>query len=477
MKKRTFFCIVNVDENKKLANGRILTMKDIISRITMKELEQITYRALQECFSQVMAQCLREMDEAIAEERDKKRFELKDKRKLSFESVYGHVELKRNYYKDRETGKYVYLLDQYLAFDGSKGMSPVVQDMAIELAVTGMSYRQAGRALEKLLGYPVISHEGIRQQLLNTEIVPTDPVPLEQEVLFVEVDGLYTKKQGKNKRGREIKIAGVHQGWEVNGKRTTLVQKRHFIHEGNLPFWEEFEQFLMDTYEYDPTKHHLVINGDGAKWITSCRDYFQHNTTFVIDRFHIARDVQRIFRDHPRYKAIRKKLAAYDAEGFMVELNSAVGTIGHEKKEERLEELIAQLSQYPEALCDYREKLKVKGIDTDSFRPMGSAEGTMSVFAKRLKNGRSWSEKGLDKFIDVMVALKDQLVIKTLHGKLESVFDVQEGKTSRQEEKPPKYFVEKLKDSAAEATRNNMAYLQQAIGKPIVGALKALRGI
>ncbi|GIP65504.1 hypothetical protein J32TS6_40590 [Virgibacillus pantothenticus] len=54
------------------------------------------------------------------------------------------MELKRNYYRDIETGKYVYLLDQYLAFDGTKGMSPVVQDLAIELAVTGVSYRQAG---------------------------------------------------------------------------------------------------------------------------------------------------------------------------------------------------------------------------------------------------------------------------------------------------------------------------------------------
>lgn len=62
----------------------------------------------------------------------------------------------------------------------------------------------------------------------------------------------------------------------------------------------------------------------------------------------------------------------------------------HEKKEERLEALIAQLSQYPEALGDYREKLK---------------------------------------------------------------------------------------DSAAEAVRNNIAYLQRAIGKPIVTALKELRGI
>src|SRR5699024_3139551 len=314
---------------------------------------------------------------------------------------------------------YVYLLDQYLAFDGSKGMSPVVQDLAIELAVTGVSYRQASQAMEKLLGYSVISHEGIRQQLLNTEVVPEESVPLDQDVVFVEVDGLYTKSQEKGKKGREIKIASVHQGWDMNGQRASLLEKRHFIHQEKLPFWEEFEQYLMSTYEYDPTRHHLVINGDGAKWITSCREYFRHNATFVIDRFHVARDVQRIFRDHTRYRSIRKKLANYDWKGFMVELNSAVGTLENEKKEERLETLIAQLSQYPEALGDYREKLKKKDIDTTGFRPMGSAEGTMSVFSKRLKNGRSWSEAGLDKFIDVLVALKDNLKIKTLQGILE----------------------------------------------------------
>src|SRR5690625_5415414 len=132
--------------------------------------------------------------------RDKKRFYLKDKRTLKFESIFGQVELKRNYYQDRKTGKYVYLLDQYLAFDGTKGVSPVVQDLAIELAVTGSSYRHADQTLERLLGYPVISHEGIRQQLLNTEIIQSDPVPVTGDVLFVEVDGLYTKSQEKKDR-------------------------------------------------------------------------------------------------------------------------------------------------------------------------------------------------------------------------------------------------------------------------------------
>src|SRR5699024_2362755 len=66
--------------------------------------------------------------------RKQRQFQLKDKRRLTFDSMFGHVDVQRNYYFYRETGKYVSLLDQLLAFDGSQMMSPVVQDLAIELA-------------------------------------------------------------------------------------------------------------------------------------------------------------------------------------------------------------------------------------------------------------------------------------------------------------------------------------------------------
>lgn len=468
MQKRTIFCIVKFAK-KQQYKKEVPYMKNITNLPTMKELEQITFRALQNSFSQVMRETLEELDHWIAGNRDKKRFYLKDKRILQFESVFGLVEVKRNYYYDREAKKYVSLLDQYLSFDGSKGMSPIVQDMAIELAVTGVSYRQASDALETLLGYSVVSHEGIRQQVLQTEIVPKEPSPLGQDVLFVEVDGLYTKSQEKGRKGREIKIASVHHGWKMNGKRAKLIGKRHFIHQGKQPFWEEFEQFLMDTYEYDATKHHLVINGDGAQWISACREYFGKRASFVIDRFHVAKDIRTIFRHHKRYRSIRKKLAAYDYKGFMVELNSAVGTLDKERKEEQLEELIGQLSNYPEALGDYRKKLKNMNIDTDDFRPMGSAEGTMSVFARRIKNGRSWCKVGLDQFLGVFVALKDDLTIRTLKGIIES-------EKKNQEIKGYKRTSQKITKRVEEATRRNIPYLNGVAGKPITHALKGLVG-
>lgn len=78
-------------------------MKDIISKFILKELEQLIFRTLQITFSEVMAKILMEMDQIIADGRDKSRFELKDKRVFSFESMFGSVELRRNYYRDRET--------------------------------------------------------------------------------------------------------------------------------------------------------------------------------------------------------------------------------------------------------------------------------------------------------------------------------------------------------------------------------------
>lgn len=244
--------------------------------------------------------------------------------------------MKRNYYRDREKGEYVYLLDRSLEFEGTGSFSPLIEEAALELAITGPSYRKAEHTLETLLGYRVISHEAIRQHLLQIESIPKERQPVNYPVLFVEVDGLYVKRQGKGKRGKEEKIAAVHQGWEINGKRVSLKDKRHFIHRGNQPFWEAFEDFLIENFEYDPTVHKLVINGDGAGWITACRDHFKGRAFFSIDRFHVARDIRSLFRKHPRYRQMQKALASYDSQKLLTELNSAVGTLETEDQEERL---------------------------------------------------------------------------------------------------------------------------------------------
>lgn len=447
-----------------------LLKKDTIDFPNLKAIEQMLWRSVQQVFSEAFAKILEEIDQQIAENRDKKRFRLISKRKISFGSLFGEVTFKRNYYKDRETGEYIHLLDRYLEFEELGEFSPMVEEAAIQLAIDGPSYRKAAKALETFLGYNVISHETIRQHLLQSECIPRDKEPVSGRVLFVEVDGLYIKRQGKRKKGKEEKIAAVHQGWERSGKRSRMKNKRHFVYKGTLPFWEEFEQFLVEHFEYDPLYHKLVINGDGAEWITSCREYFKNRAFYCIDRYHVAVQIQSIFREHPRYYEIRKALASFNGQQLLLELNSAVGTLGDPKKEQDLEHLIRQLEKYPEALGDYREWLKEQGIDTTGMRPMGSAEATMRVFAQRLKNGRSWVDEGLDAMMTGLVASLDRMELKTVFGRVKHWIN------ETNEENPPRFYLERISKTVGKVTRDNIAYLKGKANTPIYRALKALAG-
>lgn len=167
---------------------------------------------------------------------------------------------------------------------------------------------------------------------------------------------------------------------------------------------------------------------------------------------------------------MQKALASYDGQKLLSELNSAVGTLETEAQEERLAQLIGHLEKYPEALGDYREWLKKHGIETKGMRPMGSAEATMSVFAKRLKNGRSWVDKGVSAMMTGLVAFLDKLSLKTLFGRVESWTEMKE------EKKLPRRFVKKMTSTIKQTTRDNLLYLKNKANIPIYKTLKELTG-
>jgi len=69
---------------------------------------------------------------------------------------------------------------------------------------------------------------------------------------------------------------------------------------------------------------------------------------------------------------------------------------------------------------------------------MGSAEATMSVFAKRLKNGRSWVYRGVSGMLTGLVTCLHKLALKTM-------FDgVERWNETKPEMKPSKYYTKKI---------------------------------
>lgn len=69
-----------------------------------------------------------------------------------------------------------------------------------------------------------------------------------------------------------------------------------------------------------------------------------------------------------------------------------------------------------------------------------------------------------------MVAYMDKLAIKTLFGRVER------WKETVVEQKPPKHYVKKIKNTVNEATRGNIPYLQGKANIPVYHALTRLVG-
>ena len=57
----------------------------------------------------------------------------------------------------------------------------------------------------------------------------------------------------------------------------------------------------------------------------------------------------------------------------------------------------------PEAVVDYRVRLRAMGLDTEGLRGMGAAESQVDTFADRVKGrGRSWSPRGLAAMMELL---------------------------------------------------------------------------
>jgi len=439
---------------------------------TMKEIEQWLFRKMQEEFAKAMARVLEVLDQQILEQRDRERYRVKEEREASVNTVFGNIRFKRRLYRDRKSGKYVYLLDQLLQFEGRGKVSPHLEETAIAFASQGPSYRDSAKRLKQLLGYDVLSHQAIREKLLAHAEQPVSVVERRPaRVLFVEVDGLYTKLQRSNKRGIENAIAVVHEGWEKSGKRVRLKNKQHYLHAGGGDFWEGFGDFLVERYEIDENTW-LVVNGDGAPWIGECTSYF-HRCLYMLDRYHVARDLKRFVGHLPKvWETVRQSLAKQNAAALLATVE---GVSEQEMAEENRKDWKLYkrfLKRHQDHLDDYRNTLQAQGIDTSSMRPMGSAESQMRIFAKRTKRGGySWSERGV------------RAMLRTMMRNNETGWMVKmtEGHGSRQTAFQRSVSMRQLLRSVTQQTKGCIAGMIRILQGPKQSsttgmALKALRG-
>lgn len=389
------------------------------------KLEDLLWKSSLYLFQHLMEKFLEIFDQHLMATRDKSRYELKERNPRTVQTLVGEVSFQRRYYWDREEDQWVYLLDEKLGLERANTIGPGLLRLAVTWATKGPSFRDARDRLADLYGAQVLSHEAIRQALL--EVAAASEQDMKNEIvqkegekkvdaLFIEVDGFGARMQ-KNKKlkrrnqRREVKMAVIHEGWtrRSNGKKPDyrLVNPIYIpVLSESKDFWEHVRGRLHATYK-DIDSIPVVINGDGASWIREGASCFSKGM-YQYDRFHIAKDLRSCFpRKSKELSKANKALRANNMGSLLYIITAAWADCDDSHRKSKLEELKNTLLDNHEYIEDYRIRLVRDGFEVpDDWRGLGAAESNVDKFKNRTaKRGRAWSPRGLQAILTTLSAL------------------------------------------------------------------------
>lgn len=384
-------------------------------KVSFREIEAKLFRGLAEVFRRSLAEVLKELDEALYETRDGKRYVVKDRRSREVDTLFGTVRIERRYYLDRESGEYVALLDKELGLGGGSRLSPGLEQAVVFQGVNGPSYRMAVEGLAAVYGYAPVSHETMRRRVQATgELIADEERRCQEEgdgvrrvpVLIIEADGLHAHLQ-RPRGSAEQRIVTVHEGWEKRspGSGEYVLKKRSYcvVRDGD-DAWDEVSRHVYGRYDVSGTV--VVINGDRASWIREGVGWFSDAAAalYQFDRFHIERDLKRVLRERPGLaQAALESYRGGRAQEVPAVLREAEAAEPDRKKAKEIRALLDDLSRDPDALRDYRVRLREAGYRIDGLRGLGAAESNMDRFANRVKKrGQSWSRRGLHGMLNAL---------------------------------------------------------------------------
>lgn len=390
-----------------------------------KDLEQEIYELVCKVAREKLKEVLKLIDDTIMENRDKDVFKNKDMKKRTIKTIVGPITIKRRYYKDTN-GEYHYLLDEYLNLPEYERQSPALKEMAIDM-VQDLSYRKSSEKIEKSIGVST-SHVAIHNwvQDLGSKIAKEDEkkchdlftyglIPGQDkdkpalEHIFVEADGIHLNLQEEDKSRGELKLAMSYRGWErrhPSSEEYNLTGKKFFGGVFNsTQLWEETETKMHEYFRF--TKDAVtVLNGDGASWVTTGKEYVPACATRLLDSFHWSRE---IFRKLGRSSYVPKVFEAIedgDKEDLIKHLKNARSHRKKRKDKKKVDELKKYLLNHWEGLQDYRDQ--DLGLP-DDVRGMGAMESNIDkVLANRFKKqGMRWSKEGARNLAKIIITARN----------------------------------------------------------------------
>ena len=359
---------------------------------------------------------LERYDQILMKQRDKKKYRNKGRRQTTIKTIYGEVTYRRTVYEyvsDDGEKRFVYLLDENMGLD-SIGLISVNMTELMVHGITEMSYRECAAKISEMTGQ-TISAMGVWNviQALGEKICEEEKELVEDQkagkvhgekevpVLFEEVDGVYVKLQGKDRKPNgqdqaEIKVAIAYDGWKRTGKDRYSLSDKVVV--AGFAKAKEFHAYreaaIAEKYNLDEVTQR-ILNADGASWIKKVPE---KSTCFQLDPFHRNKAVREKIHDKKAVGAIMKLLEEEQIEELFDYLETYRNSLREEADIKDATDLIEYYRNNRNGLLPYQSQgLELpeppEGIE---YRNMGTMENHVwSVIARRMKhNHTSWSKRG-----------------------------------------------------------------------------------
>ena len=327
------------------------------------------------------------IDEAIAQDkanRTKKGYVIErkgDKREIY--TVFGNLEFKRRYYKNKLYGNYEYLLDKAVGIENYDRISPTVSAALVEHA-SEVSYQKSSNYVCN----GDISRQTVKNKIREIQGLKIE-VPKEKlkaKYIHVEADEDHVSLQdGTN---TIVPLISIHEGVVRNGKRGKCTNIHHISSYGksNEELWQQATEWIYECYDVDSIEK-IYLHGDGAAWIKKGLEYLP-KSHFVLDEYHLNQALKEIsYGDKTLCTKLTDSVYKADKEYFKQMCREIRSRAQNESAKEKIDRLRRYILANWDGVVIYQD-YNSKGSNT---------EGHVSHVLSCRLSGRpmGWSKSGL----------------------------------------------------------------------------------
>ena len=346
---------------------------------------------------ELLEEIVRQMDNIIFEdEKRKNQYESVRIKEKSLITKNGKAKLERRYYKDNETGEYVYLADKMLGIEKGERIDKKVKAEVIEISATTVMHN-------------------VRKNEWEMEIEERKKEDkIKAKYIYIQVDEDHIKE--RNKKGCTIsKIVTIYTRKrtltkperipEVKQVRKELVDKFTFsgLYKDTQEMWEDVAYYIDCTYKKEEIETVFVM-GDGASYIKSGIEWIG-KSVFVLDTFHLEKYINHLNYDEYLKTKLKEAIDQYDPISTENIMNEAIKKVEQEIKEDeglgrdtkRLENRLKKVKETKTYLMNQWDGIEAHDRYKDKLTGCCQEGQVHHTLSERLStDAKVWSENGID---------------------------------------------------------------------------------